>query len=218
MNLKWRIAQTFEIRWWRHYLKDKPESDYRSWKQNYWEQFLSTNKISFSGKEQILDIGCGPAGIYMVLNNHVVDAVDPLLGKYSINLDHFNPSDYQHVRFHQIPFEDFELTQKYDKVFCLNAINHVADLEKCFDKLATALKPGGQFIVSIDAHNFQFSKFLFRLIPGDILHPHQYDLKDYEQMLEKRGCKIEYAILYKEALIFNYYVICGKLQNGVTIE
>ena len=68
--------------------------------------------------------------------------------------------------------EDFESPKNYDKVFCLNAINHVEDLGLCFDKLVQFTRSGGTLIVSIDAHNYQLFKHVFRLLPGDILHPH----------------------------------------------
>ena len=52
------------------------------------------------------------------------------------------------------------------------------------EKLVKLTKSGGKLIVSIDAHNYQLFKHVFRLITGDILHPHQYDLKEYKKMLE----------------------------------
>mgnify|MGYP003775092495 CR=1 FL=1 len=35
-------------------------------------------------------------------------------------------------------------------------------------------------------------------MPGDILHPHQFDLAEYQKMMTDRGCKLEQSILYKE--------------------
>jgi 2-polyprenyl-6-hydroxyphenyl methylase/3-demethylubiquinone-9 3-methyltransferase len=92
----------------------------------------------------------------------------------------------------------------------LNAINHVADLETAFDQLIGSAKVGATVVVSIDAHNHAWLKKIFRLVPGDILHPHQYDLNEYVEMLAKRGVKIESKILKKEENIFNYYILVGK--------
>ena len=78
MNLRWKIAQAFEIRWWQQYLKNKPETDYQNWKTNYWNTFLQKNKVKVEPQERILDVGCGPAGVFMVLPDQEVDAVDPL--------------------------------------------------------------------------------------------------------------------------------------------
>ncbi len=210
MSLRWKIAQAFEIRWWQQYLKNKPESDYQDWKTNYWNTFLQRNKVEVKSGERILDVGCGPAGVFIVLADQQVDAVDPLLPDYESKLSHFDSRSYPWVNFHQESFESFQTEQAYEKVFCLNAINHVADLELCFDKLVAACEKGGELIVSIDAHNHAFFKSIFRLIPGDILHPHQYDLKEYQDMLTSRGCEILRTKLYKEEFFFNYFVLVAK--------
>ena len=210
MNLRWKIAQAFEIRWWQQYLKNKPETDYQNWKTNYWNTFLQKNKVKVEPQERILDVGCGPAGVFMVLPDQEVDAVDPLLKDYESKLSHFDPKSYPWVKFHQESFEAFQIRKPYEKIFCLNAINHVDDLDLCFDKLVAACEPGGELIVSIDAHNYSFFKGLFRLIPGDILHPHQYDLKEYQNMLRSRGCEVIRTQLYKEEFFFNYFVLVAK--------
>lgn len=72
------------------------------------------------------------------------------------------------------------------------------------------VKPGGTLVVSIDAHNYSGFKKLFRLIPGDILHPHQFDLKEYQNMLASRGVEIEKSVLYKKEFFFSYYILVGR--------
>jgi 2-polyprenyl-6-hydroxyphenyl methylase/3-demethylubiquinone-9 3-methyltransferase len=150
----------------------------------------------------------------MVLDKHRVDALDPLLDSYEKSLAHFKKSDYPNVHFINLPLENFDKTAAYDVVFCLNAINHVADLDKCFDILVNATQLGGTLVVSIDAHNYAFLKSIFQKIPGDILHPHQYDLAEYSAMLTSRGCTIKNTILYRKELIFNYYiVVCERTRS-----
>jgi len=207
MNLRWKIAQAAEIRWWQRYLNKKPKTDYLTWKGKYWRDLLSRIGVSPKASEQVLDVGCGPAGAFMVLPENQVDAVDPLLNSYAEKLDHFDQAAYPNTTFHALPFETYSTNTKYDTILCLNAINHVADLELCFDKLVDLTKPGGTLVVSIDAHNHGFFKQLFRLLPGDILHPHQYDLPEYEVMLTSRNCIINKSILFDKHFFFNYYVL-----------
>lgn len=221
MTFRWKIAQAAEIRWWQNYLKNKPTTDYADWKTHYWENLLletgleslnTVRKDSF-GKgvaTRILDAGCGPAGIFMIFKNQKVDALDPLLDDYEEKLPHFKKSLYPNVNFYSQPLETFDKTNEYDAVFCLNAINHVADLDKCFDILVNSVKAGGHLVVSIDAHNFSFLKTIFQILPGDILHPHQYNLKEYSDMLTSRGCLLEKTILKKKEFIFNYYILVLK--------
>ncbi len=209
-KLRWKIAQAAEIRWWQSYLAKRSKPDYLSWKKDYWQKLLDKLKVPVNPSDQILDAGCGPAGIFMIFSGLEVDAVDPLLDDYAVKLEHFQPHEYPWTAFHSVGLEHYDTAKKYDKVFCLNAINHVEDLDQSFDRLVELTKPGGMLIVSIDAHNHQWLKKIFRLLPGDILHPHQYDLSEYEEMLKQRGCEIESTLLIDEARIFNYYTLIAK--------
>jgi 2-polyprenyl-3-methyl-5-hydroxy-6-metoxy-1,4-benzoquinol methylase len=209
MTLRWKIAQAIEIRWWQRYLKNKTTQDYAQWKKQYWLNLLEEcglKQLYTEGGAMTLDAGCGPAGIFMVINQNI-DALDPLLDEYEQKLPHFRKVNYPNVTFYTQTLESFDKKNKYDVVFCLNAINHVADLQKCFDILIDAVKAGGRLVVSIDAHNHSILKKIFQAIPGDVLHPHQYDLVEYSDMLTARGCSIDKKILYRQHFIFNYYIL-----------
>lgn len=207
MNFRWKLAQFWEIRWWRWYLQHKDKSVYLQQKAAYWEKVLAHCELPLTGGEAILDAGCGPAGIFMILEGDPLMAVDPLLNQYQDQLDHFDPTDYPKVQFNAVSLEEFQPTQELDIVFCCNVINHVADLNLSLDKICSWLKPGGILILSVDVHNFGILKKIFRLFPGDILHPHQHDLADYQSMLRDRGLTIEKTTQLKRGGIFDYYLI-----------
>jgi 2-polyprenyl-6-hydroxyphenyl methylase/3-demethylubiquinone-9 3-methyltransferase len=225
VNLRWRIAQFFEIRWWQRYLARRDKTTYLAWKRRYWENFLQKSGLEIPPDVSVLDAGCGPAGIFIILENQMTDALDSLLERYEISFPHFRRSDYPQVRFFSQALETFGSTidsvgvtvshpdtYSYDIVFCLNALNHVADLPRCLDRLAALTKPGGTLAVSIDAHNYAWLKRLFRLAPADILHPHQYDLEEYQAMLTIRGFQIEKSVLIKKGAIFNYCLLVAITQ------
>jgi len=207
MKFRWQVAQAAEIRWWQHYLKSRPKADYLAWKREYWQGFLEKTGVSVNSNDRIIDAGCGPAGIFMLFDDNETVALDPLLDAYDEKLDHFQPNAYPNVEFVAKPLETYVTSKPFDKVFCLNAINHVADLDLCFDNLIALTRPKGKLIVSIDAHNFPIFKSVFRLLPGDILHPHQYDLEEYQQMLTSRNCTIENSILMKKEFFFDYHIL-----------
>lgn len=209
------MAQQMELRWWKHYLKQKPPSDYLVWKQKYWLDFLDRIHFPKPKGKKILDAGCGPAGIFTVLSDNEVRAIDPLLNSYESDLDHFNPKDWPWVRFEQGMLENGRGAGSFDVVFCLNAINHVARLDLAIDQLMNHVKPGGKLILSSDLHNFSWLKKLFRLIPGDILHPQQDGLSDYLKLLDKPGWKWEKPILFKREMIFSYYVFVGTKEPSI---
>lgn len=207
MLLRWRIAQFFEIRWWQHYLSGKEKNGYLNWKKAYWQALSDRLGLQVAAGASVLDVGCGPAGIFTIFPGNPVDAVDPLLDRYERDLAHFRKSDYPNVRFFSEALEHFQPPQTYDCVFCLNAINHVDDLKVCLDRLSACTRPGGTLVLSVDAHNYGWLKRIFRWIPGDILHPHQHDLAEYQEMLTSRGLRIERTLLLKKERIFGYYAM-----------
>ena len=109
--------------------------------------------------------------------------------------------------FETSTLESFRTDRTFQTVFCINAINHVADLEVSMNRLVELVEPGGQLAFSIDAHNWSLFKYVLRWIPGDILHPHQYDVEEYRTMLTSRGLLIRSSVLIKRGFIFNYYLI-----------
>ena len=208
MNLRWKIAQAAELRWWKNYLKNKTVDKYLQDKKAYWQRVLKEIGTEWLPEQKILDAGCGPAGIFILSDdqNHRVDALDPLLNYYEKSLPHFNKIDYPKVHFFAQALENFEPATMYDTIFCLNAINHVADLTKSLQQLHKILAPNGQLILSTDAHKHAWLKPIFKLLPGDILHPHQYDLPEYRALLLTHGFRIEKEMCLKEGNIFDYWL------------
>lgn len=208
MNIKWKIAQTAEVKWWANYLKHKDKAAYYEWKHDYWTNYLSKLKTPLPPKQtRILDAGCGPAGIFTILKDHRVTAVDPLLDQYDERLSQFDKKDYPYVEFINGPLERLPQEQKYDMIFCLNAINHVSNIQSSLSNLFNAAKPGCPLILSTDAHNSGFLKKCFQFLPGDILHPHQYDIDEYKGFVNNAGFQIRSAEKFKTEKIFSYWVI-----------
>lgn len=211
-TLRWRTAQFFEKLWWKNYLAKKDVKEYLKLKVIYWNKVLDSiaPKFNFNSNDQILDAGCGPAGIFIALTDYKVSAFDPLLDTYHETLPHFKFEMYPTVKFKTDTLESFQTSEKFDYVFCMNAINHVSELDKSFLTLYQHTKPGGKIVVSIDAHNRNFFKHLFRMQPADILHPHQYDLPEYKEMLTRLGCDIIQTILIKKEFLFNHYILVAQ--------
>ncbi|MGF7078765.1 class I SAM-dependent methyltransferase [Mucilaginibacter sp. UYCu711] len=211
-TLRWRVAQSFEARWWKKYLHRKDVSTYLKWKRGYWDNTLNliNKNLGMQAGQDVLDAGCGPAGVFIALPGYKITAFDPLLDTYHQTLPHFKKEMYPAVNFVTETLENFNSNTLFDMIFCMNAINHVSQLEEAFLKLYNQAKPGGRIIVSIDAHNRQFFKYFFRMQPADILHPHQYDLPEYEAMLTTLGCTILQKELIKKEFFFNHYILVAQ--------
>lgn len=187
---------------------------YLDWKQWYWAGFLSSigiKPVELTGMK-VLDAGCGPAGIFVVLSASEVTAIDPLLEKYR-QLPHFNPEIYPWVDFRQQRLEDLREIDIYDLVFCINAINHVAGLEDCLRNLFASLKPGGTLVMSTDAHKTNFGRTIFRAVPGDVLHPQQYNTRAYRQLLQNAGFSLVLEVLLNKGRVFDYRVFVARKEH-----
>jgi len=76
------------------------------------------------------------------------------------------------------------------------------------------IKKDGLLIITIDAHNFSLFKYIFRLLPGDILHPHQYDISEYEKFLTDRSCEIIRRVKLKKEFFFDHYLLVARKLNN----
>ncbi|MFT4644523.1 MAG: 2-polyprenyl-3-methyl-5-hydroxy-6-metoxy-1,4-benzoquinol methylase [Planctomycetota bacterium] len=211
-KFRWKVAQFFERLWWANYLKKKEKSEYLSWKKDYWTDFLKKFSFEFNKNQNILDVGCGPAGTFVLSNiesAHSWTAVDPLVSNYK-ELEIFNKVDYPKVDFINSSFEEFKSEKNFDVVFCINAINHFINLDGNLLKLNKLLTKDGEMILSTDTHNYKFLKWILYSLPLDILHPHQYTDEEYEQMFTKAKFKIEKKILVKKEFIFSYHAYLLK--------
>lgn len=206
MSLKWKLAQFLEVRWWKSYQK-KLSGEYLSNKRDYWQKVIAASDIEKPENQQILDVGCGPSGIYTILEKNKVDAVDPLISKYEESIKFFSRSKYPDTQFFIQAFEDFDVKKEYDVVFCLNAINHFRDIEVSVEKLYKCLKKGGILLVGIDGHRHGFLKKLFQFIHMDLLHPVQMSLNDYKDLFLKQGFQTVKTVEYTRGNIFNYYLL-----------
>jgi 2-polyprenyl-6-hydroxyphenyl methylase/3-demethylubiquinone-9 3-methyltransferase len=211
INLKWKLAQKLEYKWWVQYLRKRNPAEYLANKIKYWEKVLTTigDVVTIEPTSVILDAGCGPAGIFLAFPNHQVDAIDPLLDKYT-QLSIFKPEKFPWTRFRTMPIEALSEVDQYDAIFCLNAINHVNDIDDCFKNLIQALKPGGTLIMSTDAHRHIFLKKIFQYLPGDMLHPIQLDVSEYAAFFDKYKVSLVKKILFKRMSIFDYYILIAK--------
>jgi len=204
MALKWHLAQKLEVWWWKKYLSRQEPTAYLKNKERYWQKILKLAEMQPEEGARVLDAGCGPAGVFTVLKKNRVDAVDPLVDEYEAKLAIFSRINYPWVRFFTHKLESFVSPDLYATVFCFNAINHVEDIQKGFDALSAVLAPGGALVLSVDTHRYKVLKWLFRILPGDALHPHQYDREEYVRFLEQRGFRIVREELLRRELIFDY--------------
>ena len=204
-NLRWRVAQSLEWRWWRRYLRGKSVADYLADKERYWHRILRELDWDIRPGARVADLGCGPAGIFIALHRRQrVTALDPLLERYD-DLAVFDRSAYPTVDFLCRRLESVHDLSPFDQLYCFNAINHVADWEAGLDRLTELSRPGTELLISSDVHRHAWLLPVFRALPGDALHPQQHRAEDYRRALRARGWRIDLERVLRREAIFNYH-------------
>ena len=198
---KWKWAQQLEWRWWRRYLGSKNRADYLSWKKAYWLRLWNDLSLTIPDHASILDAGCGPAGIHLIFPINKTWAIDPLLPEYQ---EHGLLFSVGYAEYLPVGLEEFQLKDPVDWIFCMNVLNHTCEPEVSMQNMYRHLRPGGRLILAVDTHRYDFVKYLFRLIPADMLHPHQWSSEDYRKLLLRCGLRIEQEKVEKQGIIFNY--------------
>ncbi|OAV45400.1 bifunctional 2-polyprenyl-6-hydroxyphenol methylase/3-demethylubiquinol 3-O-methyltransferase UbiG [Lewinella sp. 4G2] len=203
---RWKLAQYLEGKWWQRYLKNKSPEAYLADKRRYWQSLLDDLNWETVKGRQVLDAGCGPAGIFIHLRSvEQVVALDPLLDTYAGTLDIFDQGNYPEVSFYQQPLEQrLPEDLKFDAIYCFNAINHVADWSTALDQLTAYAHPGTRMILSSDVHRHAWLLPIFKALPGDALHPQQHGPEAYRTALRQRGWIIDSEMVLREEAIFNY--------------
>ena len=212
-KVRWRVAQSLEWRWWRRYLRGKSASAYLADKEKYWHRVLAELEWQVRPGARVADLGCGPAGVFIALHRRQrVTALDPLLERYE-ELPVFARSGYPDVEF---LCQSLELTRglpPFDQLYCFNAINHVGDWEAGLDRLTDLSRPGTELLISSDVHRHAWLLPVFRVLPGDALHPQQHRAEDYRQALQARGWRIELEKVLRREAIFAYYAWkCTRIE------
>lgn len=204
-NLRWRLAQWLELRWWKRYLGKQERENYLEWKKEYWRSFLADlglNKDELLEK-RILDLGCGPAGL-AIFEELKIESVDSLALQY----------EKRGLKMHRqgilnATIENFSSHENFDFVFCVNAINHVDDLAAALRNLRK-LSSGAKLVISTDLHLFKPIKRLFSLLQWDVLHPQQITKNEFINLLNKCEFSIQKEKVLKSGWVFCYTVFIAE--------
>ena len=198
------MAQALEWRWWSRYLASRSPEVYLQNKRAYWARTLTELEWAVAAGAPALDAGCGPAGIFLLLHDtQRITAIDPLLERYR-RLPVFQPQAYPEVSFLPRTMEEPGEVGPFRQIYCFNSINHVRDWERALDALTSVALPGTEMILTSDVHRHSWLLPVFRLLPGDVLHPQQHGPDAYRTALAARGWRIEREKLLRREAIFDY--------------
>jgi SAM-dependent methyltransferase len=123
------------------------------WKQ-YWSSFLSPYV-----EGEVLEVGAGNgANIDFLINSkvHSWTCLEP--DKNLADQISYNSSDSR-VSIEVSKLHDFSPNKMFDSLVVIDVLEHIYDHEEATGDLLRLLKPGGNLLILVPAHEFLFSKF-----------------------------------------------------------
>ena len=100
---------------------------------------------------KVVDVGCGPTCGLIGFEDCEKYGVDHLVDAYKeIGL----PLDQNGFHYRNARLEETGLpTGEFDRVLCVNALDHVDNVKQCVREISRLLKPGGEFLAQIGFHD-----------------------------------------------------------------
>jgi SAM-dependent methyltransferase len=168
--------------------------------QRYTRPVLAaTNRYGPDRIENVLDIGCGPAGVAGLIPAGTKWYLDPLLGDF----ERLFPGRLSDGVKLPVGIEEARLEDDFfDIVLMLNALDHVRDPWLALVKIHNALRPGGMLIVSCYVRPVVIA-FLRNAqervhCSTDRAHPFTFTRVSAERDLLRAGFTIESAVILEQ--------------------
>jgi len=186
---------------------DKLKSEqYRRAKEKYWKSVLARalpgTTPSDLRRKRVLEIGCGPSGLFMIAPEGIdYTCLDPLMDEYLTNFPEIRDKKLKYVNG---KVEDFAGGGKesFDLILGFNAIDHVDDIATAMRSIYELSNRQTVVVLSLNSHNYRilqrvFSLFSFILDP---LHKHQHTTAQYEKIFKQSGFIIDRVFPLDEEL------------------
>lgn len=156
---------------------------------------------------EFCEIGCGTGGNLALLSKFaVVDAIE--MNENARNaVQAKNIEGLRSVNAGYLP-DNLSLKQEYDGVFALDVIEHVEADAAAVKAICRTVGDDGYFISTVPAYQWLWS-------PHDVANHHKrrYTLKQYTNLLEQSGFKIQYKS-YFNTLLFGLAVVDRLLSKN----
>ncbi len=191
-NDRWKLAQQYEVNWWKK-LGGNVKSDYYRNSANEIRNLLVQEGIPLTETTSILEVGSGMCGILTFLNESKERfAIDPLESEFA-DIPAFialrdKSVKYLSAKGENIPFD----SEKFNLVILDNVLDHCEIPVRVIDEIKRVLKKRGVVFFRQNTYN-SYGKFargvmeVFRIDKG---HPFTFTKRDLKTLFENAGFKI----------------------------
>lgn len=177
---RWKQAQAWEDSVWKSWPVDADD-----WNVYWADKFDNYKFLSSYNINSILEVGCGPWAqntrhiLKIISDNKEIYLEDPLInsylhqGKYIKNIK---------ATYISQSLEELSINKKFDLIVCINVLDHVQDVEKCFDSIYKHLNKDGLFIFGQDLSD---ESDITNYPIEDVGHPIRVDLNICNNLLKR---------------------------------
>ena len=159
---------------------------------------LLKNEIVFDGSKRVLDIGGGPASIFLALSEGEKYTVEPNLDcLFQLHPFIKEIEEYKDVIFISRPIEDVVIDKQFDLIFIINVLDHVGATKPVVDKISELLAPTGTLVVLVDCYFDSVVRNIIKIFDIDLPHPHHWVVKDVMKLFSNYKLKKQDAEIYR---------------------
>lgn len=120
--------------------------------QHQWAQEL-IGKLKLTGKERILDVGCGDGKVTIEIARHVsegkVTGVDNSSEMIQFACDHFPRAQFPNLSFMKMDARALSFSEEFDVVFSSSALHWITDHKPVLAGIAQSLLPAGRLLIQM---------------------------------------------------------------------
>lgn len=158
---RWIAAQQYEEKTWieNFHLGD----DWNNWWKEKFDSYSIIEKHFGDGELDALEVGCGPFTNVRLIEECVyniksITCSDPLIETYK-KLPCWIRNNVNRIKTNSDQLENLVFNdESFDLVVCINVLDHVEDVEKCFTEMKRVLKPNGLLILGQDLTDWEKRK------------------------------------------------------------
>jgi SAM-dependent methyltransferase len=151
----------------------------------------------------VADIGSGPFGSLPLITDSKIFGVDPLTSDYISNFPEQETLSRIDARAEQLPFDD----GFFDRVYCVNALDHFKDPYASINEMIRVLKPGGYLALAVDVGPTPEHPISLRAEDLDLALLHQFSVVE-------RRCSPDVPSSWPDSMNVPVYVFQGLVKTG----
>ncbi|MBQ7106585.1 MAG: GNAT family N-acetyltransferase [Clostridia bacterium] len=130
----------------------KPLQDY----MDKWDGQVFVDKMELNKDKSVLEIGVGTGRLAIRVAHLCGDFYGVDISQKTIERAKENLTDFKNVTLNCADFLSYEFGCTFDVVYSSLTFMHIEDKQKAINKVATLLKNGGRFVLSIDKNQERF--------------------------------------------------------------